>query len=163
MAELSPSALQALDGLDARYGRALDAADMDGWLRCFADDDAASYTCISAENDAAGWPIALMLDDCRGRLHDRVTFVTKVWAGTFQPYATRHFVQRTLCEAVDADTVRSEANFSIVITPEGQPSSVLATGVYRDLVRLKDGAARLLSRRAVYDTTVLPRYVVYPF
>jgi hypothetical protein len=42
-------------------------------------------------------------------------------------------------------------------------TQVLAAGQYLDTVRLSDnGSAKLLSRRAELDTSVLPRYLVYP-
>lgn len=162
MAEVSIPMVHAFDELQQRYSLALDEGNMSAWLATFSERESASYICISTENDKLGMRIALMLDDCRARLMDRVTFVTKVWAGTFQPYNTRHFVQRISSEKIDEATLHVQSNFSIVITPDGGPSTVLAAGRYVDTVEMIDGEARFLSRRAVYDTTVLPRYVVYP-
>jgi len=42
-------------------------------------------------------------------------------------------------------------------------TGVLCTGSYRDTVVEENGELRFLSKRAVYDTNVLPQYVVYPF
>lgn len=155
--------LRQIDGLQRRYIEALDRLDLDAWLDCFAQDAAASYFCISAENVERGLEIALMLDDCRARLIDRVTFITKVWTGTFQPYRTRHLAQRISAPRQDGCKVHLVSNFSIAITPEGGSSSLLAVGQYEDCVVLDRGEPRFLRRRAVYDTTVLPRYIVYPF
>ena len=42
-------------------------------------------------------------------------------------------------------------------------TQVLAAGRYLDKVRLSEnGGAKFLSRRAELDTSVLPRYLVYP-
>jgi 3-phenylpropionate/cinnamic acid dioxygenase small subunit len=155
--------LRQVDDLQRRYVEALDHRDLDAWLDCFAHDAVASYFCIAAENVERGQQIALMLDDCRARLIDRVTFITKVWAGTFQPYRTRHFTQRIGNASVDHGKLRVISNFSIAITPEGGSSSLLAVGQYEDSVVLDRGEPRFLCKRAVYDTTVLPRYIVYPF
>ena len=155
--------LREIDNLQRRYIAALDRRDLDEWLDCFAQDTAASYFCIAAENVEHGREIALMYDDCRARLMDRVTFITKVWAGTFQPYRTRHLVQRIGVPKLDAGKVRVISNFTIATTPEGGSSSVLAVGQYEDSVVLDRGEPRFLCKRAVYDTTVLPRYIVYPF
>ena len=162
MAEPSPGHLQAFDALQQRYLRALDDCDMSAWLATFAEAPEASYICISAENERAGHRIALMLDDCHARLQDRVTIVTRVWAGTFQPYRTRHFAQRVLAEREDDGTLRIESNFTVQMTPEGEPSRLLAIGCYHDRVRVDGAEARFVRRRAVYDTNVLPRYIVYP-
>jgi anthranilate 1,2-dioxygenase small subunit len=136
---------------------------MKEWYETFSERDDASYTCISAESHAAGLSIALMMDDCRGRIRDRITFVDRVWQGTFQDYQTRHFVQRLSWERLPDNSVKAISNFMITITPEGKPSQLLATGVYEDLIEFSDGKARFLSKRAIYDTTVLPQYIVYPF
>lgn len=155
--------LQQIDDLQRRYIEALDRRDLDAWLDCFSQDATASYFCIAAENVERGLEIALMYDDCRARLIDRVTFITKVWAGTFQPYRTRHFAQRIAVPTQDGGAVSVVSNFSIATTPEGGSSSLLAVGQYEDRVVLDRGEPRFLRKRAVYDTTVLPRYIVYPF
>ncbi len=162
MTELTAPLLQKIDELQQRYVRALDDIDMAAWLATFAEDAAASYVCISAENESRGLQLALMFDDCHARLQDRVTFVTKVWAGTFQPYRTRHLTQRVWCECRD-QVVLMRSNFSIVATPDGGASAMLAAGTYVDRLVDDNGTMRILERRAIYDTTVLPRYIVYPF
>lgn len=163
MLGLDEASLGLIDNLQRRYMEALDRRDMDAWLDCFAQDAAASYFCIAAENVERGLEIALMYDDCRARLMDRVTFITKVWSGTFQPYRMRHFVQRIGVPTLDQGKLSVVSNFSIATTPEGGGSSLLAVGYYEDSVVLDRGEPRFLRKRAVYDTTVLPRYIVYPF
>src|SRR3546814_9586134 len=65
--------LASLDALQNRYIAALDGKDIAGWADCFSQREDATYICRSAENEANGWPIALMLDDCRARIADRIT------------------------------------------------------------------------------------------
>lgn len=89
--------LAALDELQSQYIVAMDAQDMQAWKACFSAAPETSYIWVSAENDKRGLGIALMYDDCRARIEDRVSIVTKVWAGTYQAYRTRHFVQRVRC------------------------------------------------------------------
>jgi anthranilate 1,2-dioxygenase small subunit len=163
MLSVDEDSLRRIDDLQRRYIEALDRRDLDAWLDCFSQDVASSYFCIAAENVERGLEIALMYDDCRARLMDRVTFITKVWTGTFQPYRTRHLVQRTGVPTDDGGRVSVISNFSIATTPEGGSSSLLAVGQYEDSVVLDRGEPRFLRKRAVYDTTVLPRYIVYPF
>jgi 3-phenylpropionate/cinnamic acid dioxygenase small subunit len=157
------ASLALIDDLQRRYVQALDHRDLDTWLDCFCHGANASYFCISAENVDRKLQIGLMYDDCRARLEDRVTFITRVWAGTFQPYRTRHFVQRIGTATRRGGQMHLVSNFTIAITPEGGTSSLLAAGQYEDVVELDRGEPRFLSKRAVYDTTVLPRYIVYPF
>jgi 3-phenylpropionate/cinnamic acid dioxygenase small subunit len=163
MLDNGPESLALVDDLQRRYVQALDHRDLETWLDCFSQNAKASYFCISAENVERKLQIGLMYDDCRARLEDRVTFITRVWAGTYQPYRTRHFVQRIGVPERNGGRLQMLSNFSIAITPEGGTSSLLSVGQYEDVVELDRGEPRFLSKRAVYDTTVLPRYIVYPF
>lgn len=163
MIDLGVERVTAIDALQLRYIDALDGKDMEQWLATFSEEEDASYICISAENVQRGLELGLMLDDCRARLEDRVTFITKIWAGTFQDYRTRHFVQRVALEEVDERSLHMRSNFSVLFTPgDTGISQVLAAGVYEDVIRVGDGEPRLFSRKAILDTTVLPRYLVYP-
>ncbi|WP_321390653.1 aromatic-ring-hydroxylating dioxygenase subunit beta [Emcibacter sp.] len=163
MTSITPDVLYQLDDLQNRYISALDNKDMSGWADTFSKQKDTTYICRSAENESMNLPIALMYDDCRARIEDRITFVTKIWKGTFQDYRTRHFTQRLSVEQESENTFRMRSNFSIEYTFDPQASSNLAAGVYEDVITLEDGEAKFLSRRAVYDTTVLPQYIVYPF
>lgn len=154
--------LAQVDALQNRYITALDGKDIAGWADCFSQREDASYICRSAENEANGWPIALMLDDCRARIEDRIMFITKIWVGTFQDYRTRHFVQRVACER-DGSLWRVRSHFSIEYTLDPHRTQTLAAGVYEDVVEIVGDEARFVSKKALYDTTVLPQYIVYPF
>jgi anthranilate 1,2-dioxygenase small subunit len=154
--------LACVDALQHRYIAALDGKDIAGWAACFSARADASYICRSAENEANGWPIGLMYDDCRGRIDDRIMFITKIWAGTFQDYRTRHFLQRVSCER-QGDLWHVRTHFSIEYTLDPQRTQTLAAGVYEDVVEIVGGEARFVSKKALYDTTVLPQYIVYPF
>jgi len=160
---MDANALAALDELQSQYILAMDAQDMQAWKACFSAAPETSYICVSAENDNRGLGIALMCDDCRARIEDRVSIVTKVWAGTYQAYRTRHFVQRVRCREAGPGRVEATSNFLITMTPEGGVPTLLTSGVYRDVIELQGGQALLRDRRAVYDADALPRYVVFPF
>ncbi|MEL0081901.1 MAG: aromatic-ring-hydroxylating dioxygenase subunit beta [Gammaproteobacteria bacterium] len=160
MSQLSNETLLALDAAQNSYINALDSKSMEGWLASFTEEG--SYICIAAENEANNLPIALMLDDCYARLQDRVTYVTKVWAGTFEDYQTRHFTQRISAEAVGNDTYKVITNYHILFTPEQGQTNVLVTGHYDDEIVLSGDTARFKSKKAVMDTNISPRYIVYP-
>ena len=106
----------------------------------------------------------MMLDDCQARLKDRVTMVDDIWAGTFQDYRTRHFTQLVAADKNKDDLVDARTNFQVLYTPdETGITEVLTVGVYEDrIVVPKSGDAKFLTRKAVLDTNVLPRYLVYP-
>lgn len=151
---------KSLDALQTRYVLALDRQDMAAWVGCF--DQEASYICIARENVEQDLPLAVMMDDSLDRIRDRANYVTQVWAGTFEDYKTRHFIQRLLLRESGPGLVEAESNFMVVYTQESGKSEVLAAGVYQDVVSVRDGQARFRSRRAVLDTVTMPRYLVYP-
>jgi salicylate 5-hydroxylase small subunit len=160
---LDSQALMQIDQILLDHIAALDGKDMKRWLGTFVEDDKAGYFCLSQENAEQGLALGFMYDDCHARLRDRVTFVTEIWAGTFQDYRTRHFVQRVETAEIGNGDVAVKSNFSVFMTPEDTGvSEILATGVYDDVIRLGNGSARILTRRALLDTSVLPRYLVYP-
>jgi anthranilate 1,2-dioxygenase small subunit len=157
---IDPAVQLQVDALQMKYLAALDRHDLEGWLACFANE--ASYTCITRENSEAGLPVALMLDDCRARLQDRVKFVNEVWSGTFEDYTTRHFVQRFECASAEDGGLNVLSNFMVSYTNRRGGSEILVTGVYEDVVDLAGNGARFKAKRAVLDTVTTPRYLVYP-
>jgi 3-phenylpropionate/cinnamic acid dioxygenase small subunit len=159
----NPETLAIIDDLQNRYISALDNKDIKTWSTLFAQRDDATYICRSAENESRNLPIALMLDDCLARIKDRVIFITQIWKGTFQDYRTRHFIQRVACEDLGDGLYSVKTNFSIEYTLDPHPSKTLAAGVYEDLISLAGDEPEFVSKKAIYDTTVLPQYIVYPF
>ena len=143
-----------------KYLSALDRRDLESWLACFADE--AGYVCITRENHDASLPVALMMDDTRARLKDRVKFVNEVWSGTFEDYATRHFVQRLDCKEVAKGRYEVLTNFMVSYTNRRGGSDILVTGVYEDGAEIAGTEARFISKRAILDTVTTPRYLVYP-
>jgi 3-phenylpropionate/cinnamic acid dioxygenase small subunit len=160
MSTVSQDVLQRIDALQIEYIAALDRKDMPGWLASF--DAQGSYICIAAENVEHGLPLALMMDDCHERLEDRVTYVTKVWAGTFEDYQTRHFIQRISCADAGGGLYGVVTNFSVLYTAEQGKTEILVAGRYEDEVILSGGGAKFRSKKAVMDTNISPRYIVYP-
>ena len=158
---ISADILASLDALQSQYVRALDRRDMKAWLDCFAEDEA-SYVCTALESEEQGLPVALMLDDCRARLMDRVKFITEVWAGTFEDYATRHLVQRIACRRGESGLYEVECNFVVTYTSARGRTELLTAGLYEDRVSLGAGLAKFRSKKAVLDTVTTPRYLVYP-
>lgn len=150
-----------VDALQLRYADALDSKDMDAWVQCFDTQDA-SYICIPLENVQEELPLALMMDDSVARIRDRAKFVTKVWAGTFEDYSTRHFVQRLTVRPGAEGLVTVRSNFMVAYTTARGSSEILATGQYFDEIALPESGAVFRSRRAVLDTVTTPRYLVYP-
>lgn len=154
------SIIAQLDTLQLNYVRALDRHDLQGWADCFGENG--SYICLPRENEEQGLALAIMMDDSRARILDRVNYITKVWAGTFEDYTTRHFVQRLECRPAPSGLVTVESNFMVAYTTARGRSELLVAGVYHDEVELGGQGAVFKSKRAVLDTVTTPRYLVYP-
>jgi len=154
----------AFDALQSRYIAAVDRQRMEDWLQTFASDEHAAYICNSAENVEGGLGIAWILDDCHARLQDRVTFVTKVWKGTYTPYKTRHVVQCTSWKSGPDETCFSfESNFIVTYTSSDiRGTETLATGVYLDTVRFEADGLKFLKKEVIVDNPILQRYLVFP-
>ncbi len=162
-AQLPSDILAAIDALQVRYIAALDAKDMQAWLATFSADRDASYICTTAESERANRQLALIMDDCHDRLEDRVTFVTKIWAGTYADYQTRHFVQRTACRPAADGSFEVESNVMVAYTPsETGRAELFTTGVYRDRIVIDASGASFRSKKVVTDTAVVERFMVYP-
>ncbi len=158
-----PGALAAIDALQIRYIAALDGRNMDDWLATFCRDPEASYICTTAENEEAGLSLALILDDNYSRLKDRVTYVTKIWAGTFADYRTRHFIQRLTCRHAQDNLYEVETNFTVNYTPvETGRTELFASGMYFDRVVVEDSGALFLAKKAVTDSSMVERFMAYP-
>ena len=154
----SASTLELIENLQARYVKALDREDLKAWLDLF--DSNGQYFVITADNETAESPMALMMDDCHARLEDRVKYVEKVW--TFDSYRMRHLVQRLNVEPDGERTYKVESNVAIFYTDEEGKSSLLAVGRYEDLIHVEDGRALFLRKRFIVDSFLLPLNIVYP-
>ena len=152
--------LARIDALQSRYARALDARNMTGWADCFGERG--SYICIARENVEQDLPVAIMMDDSLARIRDRVTYIGKVWAGTFEDYQTRHFVQRIDCRKPANGSVAVESNFMVAYTTARGRSEILVAGTYEDEIELAGDGAKFRAKKAILDTVTTPRYLVYP-
>jgi 3-phenylpropionate/cinnamic acid dioxygenase small subunit len=157
---IDAASLAPIDALQLRYIRALDRRDLEEWAGCFGE--VASYVCIARENVDDGLPLAVMMDDSRARIRDRVAYIRNVWAGTFEDYQTRHFAQRVACAPLAPGVFAVESNFLVAYTTARGRSEILVAGTYEDEIELIGDEARFRTKRAVLDTVTTPRYLVYP-
>lgn len=151
---------ELIEVLQRRYADALDSKDMAAWLACFDRDGA--YYVTGADNEAAGLPVCLMMDDSYERLVDRVTYVTRVWPGSFEDYQTRHFVQPLRVQSNGDGLYRVKSNVAVFATDPRGRTTLFVAGRYEDLVRIADGAALFKERKVIMDTFATPGVVVYP-
>lgn len=158
-----PSLSFEVDALQRRYINALDRKDMSAWLDTFCERDEASYIVTTAESVEADQSLALVMDDNRDRLKDRVTFVTRFWQGIYADYQTRHFVQLLELRTGGDGVVEAESNYLVVYTPsETGETELFSSGVYLDRIEIEERGARFLAKKVIADSAFVERFMAYP-
>jgi len=160
---------QAALDLLVRYVRVVDdPRRLEEWPGLFAAE--AEYLVITRENQERGLPIAIIRDDTRDRILDRLVVIREFWAAGGRPedhhYNTgwpRHVVGPSWAEADEDGRVLVGAHFAVWSTAavDGSPR-LLAVGEYRDVVDFSTGEPKLRSKTVILDTPVLQDVFVYP-
>lgn len=148
-----------IDDLLATYGYVLDKKEFEGWVSLFAEE--AAYNVFSMDNVERGLPLAYMMDDNKKRILDRVKVIEDVWAGTVEPYRTRHTIQRNMVMDLGSGLYEVHSNFVIAYTEASGVAGIIAMGHYEDMVQITGLSALFVSKTAFIDNTP-PRYLVYP-
>ena len=152
--------LTRIDILQQAYSHAMERRNMEGWLATF--NNPGSYELTTQEHVKHNLPVGMMLDDCYERLQDRCTYVNEVWNHAVEHYQPRYQVYRNFCEQQDDGMIRADTNVSLFYTGPDGHSHLLVVGHYQDLIIEVDGELKFHSRKAVLDTAVPPRYLIYP-
>ena len=152
-----------------RYVRVVDdPGRIDEWPDLFAAE--AEYLVVTRENEERGLPIAIIRDDCRDRILDRVTIIKEFWgAGRrledrhFNAVWTRHVIGPTWVELTDDGRAHVGAHLLVWASRrvDTEPR-LLAVGEYRDVMEFTAGAAKLRAKKVILDTPVLQDAFVYP-
>lgn len=159
--DTAPAQADVVKTLIHAYARCLDQLRIADWEHFF--DDEAYYEVNSRENIERGLPLAHVLDNSRDRIHDRIVYVNEIWEGHYNAYWPRHILGEPVEVGREGDLVHVETPLAVYITEAGSVSSrLLAVGQYQDVITLAGDEAKFRRKRVVLDTTVLPRYFVYP-
>ena len=143
------------------YARCLDQLRIAEWPEFF--DEQACYEVNSRENVERGLPLAHVLDDTRDRIEDRVIYINEVWEGHYNAYWPRHLLAEPVQTGAAGERLHVETPFALYVTEAGVTGSrLLAVGCYQDVVSFEGEEPKFRSKRVILDTTVMPRYFVYP-
>jgi anthranilate 1,2-dioxygenase small subunit len=160
---------QAALDLLTQYVRVVDdPSRIDEWPDLFAGE--AEYVVVTRENEERGLPIAIIRDDCKDRILDRVTIIKQFWgAGRrvedrhFNAVWTRHIVGPAWADLTDDGRVHVGAHVMVWASTRVEPEPrLLAVGEYRDIIAFTDGAAKFQAKKLILDTPVLQDAFVYP-
>ena len=160
---------QAALDLLTKYIRVVDdPRRIEEWPALFNDD--ADYIVITRENHERGLPIAVIRDDSKDRIVDRVTIIREFW-GAGGRAADRHYndawpwhvVGPVWVELNESGDALVGANFAVYqsvqvdVTPR-----LLAVGEYRGVVEFSIATPKFKSKKVILDTSVLQDVFVYP-
>jgi 3-phenylpropionate/cinnamic acid dioxygenase small subunit len=143
----------AIQHCNADYAAAIDTPDLPAWVELFTEDGL--YLAQPRENADRGLPLATIRCEGKGMLRDRVLAIHKTMV--FTPRYVRHIISAPRVEGM-----KSVSNFVVFQTLHMQPTQTLATGEYRDEWVLENTQLKLKSRRAVFDTELVPNSLIYP-
>lgn len=147
---MTPEIQFAVEKLHARYAHALDEDRLEDWPGFFTED--ARYRIATAENEARGLPLPLLLAESRAMLRDRVQSLRH--ANIYEPQRYRHIVSSVLLEKLDNQRVKSTASFLVIRVMESGDTLLFASGRYLDRIVLagENGAPQYEERVVVCDS-----------
>ena len=160
---------RAAEELLVRYVRVVDdPRRLEEWPDLFADE--AEYVVVTRENLERGLPVAVIRDDSKDRILDRLVIIREFWGAGgraedrhYNEGWPRHLVGPVWTEPAEDGRVRLGANFAVWAASlvEGAPR-LLAVGDYRDVVAFTAAGPRFVSKTVILDAPVLQDVFVYP-
>lgn len=160
---------QAAVDLLTRYVRIVDdPRRIEEWPELFGD--AAEYIVITRENHERGLPIAVIRDDTKDRILDRVTIIREFWGAGgraedrhYNDAWPRHIVGPVWVEFAESGEARLGANFAVYQTFQVDAAPrLLAVGEYQDVVEFSGITPKFKAKKVILDTSVLQDVFVYP-
>jgi 3-phenylpropionate/cinnamic acid dioxygenase small subunit len=120
----------AVERLHARYAHALDADKLEEWPDFFTENG--RYRIATAENEGRGLPLPVLYAEGRAMMRDRIQSLRH--ANIYEAQRYRHIVSSVLLEPVDAEVVRSSANFLVIRVMHDGATMLFASGRYLDRI-----------------------------
>lgn len=147
----------AVEELNFAYAAAIDD-DLERWPEFFTPD--AVYRVIARENYDRGFPIATILCEGHGMMHDRVTAIRQTMV--YLPRTVRHAVTNVRILERDGGRVRATSNVTVHESYPAEASKLLVVGRYLDTIERIDGELRFTAKTCVYDGNLVLGSLIYP-
>ncbi len=155
---VDPAIQFRIDQFLAEYAHRLDDGLIDDWPGFFAEDGL--YQVTTRENEAAGYPIGILLCEGLGMMQDRVLAMKT--ANVFEPHVYCHILGRPALRVESPGIFAARSNFSVVRTMENGAVELFATGKYVDRIAWGDGQPRFKARRVILDSRRIDVLLVFP-
>ena len=150
--------LEKIEDFMADYGHAIDDGRLDDWPDFFTEDG--FYQVISRESFAAGHPIGVLSCEGRAMMQDRAQAMQK--ANIYEPHHYCHLLSRARVQRSEPGLYAARTNFTVIRTMQDGGSEIFASGHYRDVIAIVDGAPKFKERRAILDSRRIDILLVLP-
>ncbi len=147
-----------IERLQTAYVRAIDDDQLEEWPGLFTT--VCRYQVIAQENADRGLPLAAILCDSRGMLHDRVIALRH--ANIYEKQQYRHLVASAMVREVSADSVQVRSNYAVYRSRASGTTEVFSSGRYDDLMVVDDGQLRFREKVVTFDTNRIDTLLVIP-
>ncbi|MED4602194.1 aromatic-ring-hydroxylating dioxygenase subunit beta [Paenibacillus validus] len=155
---LDSSKKEAIINLIYEYAMAVDDGELKKWPDFFSENG--SYYVYPRDNYESGLPIALIMDDNKSKIKDRVTIIEKIW--TYNIQYQRHIISNIIVKESADRQVRAYSNFVIHLTDREGNTDWKLIGKYVDTIVFEDESPKIEKREVILDTFTLPNYFVNP-
>jgi anthranilate 1,2-dioxygenase small subunit len=155
---MMPAAFFAILSAQSAYARSIDDDRLEEWPDFF--DEHCLYKITTADNHAQGLEAGIVFANSHGMLRDRVSALRE--ANIYERHAYRHILGMPAILGEDGSGIRSETPFFVARIMRGGETDLFATGRYLDHYRIADGAAKLIERIVVCDSSRIDTLLALP-
>lgn len=143
---------------NALHAELIDDDRLEEWTDLFVAD--CTYSVIARENFDRNLTLAAMFCDSRGMLVDRVVSLRK--ANIFPIHNYRHILGPTRIVSNVGAIVRTQTNYTVLMTRTDGHTTIYNSGKYIDEVDCRSDHVLFISKVAVFDTNLIDTMMVRP-
>lgn len=140
------------------YIECLDDGELERWPEFFTEK--CIYKIIPRENFDRNLPLATMLCESKGMLHDRVIAVRQT--SMYAPRILRHLVSNIRVKDQQDGVIHVQANYAVLQTLIDDETRVFNAGKYVDKIVREDDRLKFKEKFCVFDSIVVPTSLIFP-
>ncbi|MGO8919272.1 MAG: aromatic-ring-hydroxylating dioxygenase subunit beta [Stellaceae bacterium] len=148
----------AVEQLEYRYARVLDAIELEAWVDLFAEE--CRYKILPRENYERGLPLGLINCDSKGMLRDRVRSLRE--ANIYNIHHPRRMVGNVEILAARDGVLQVVANYTAYQTDAEGVTRLFSVGQYRDVIVVEAAALKFREKLVLLDTFSVPNLLAIP-
>jgi anthranilate 1,2-dioxygenase small subunit len=150
--------IERILALQAAYIRCIDSNALESWPNFFIEQ--CLYKVTTAENVKNGFEAGIIFADSKGMLIDRVAALRQ--ANIYEKQSYRHILGLPNVTKNDGTDAEAETPFLVVRIMHDGESTVFATGVYLDTMRVDGFELKFAQRVVVCDSSRIDTLMALP-